>query len=204
MNRARHLAAVLVLAAVAFPAGAETDGSGKKTLVFVGYPDPSEFLMAKVLRRVGDAYEKRHPEVRVDVETGVGYLAAREMVLEGKATAMMISELLNEPRAYQTQHSVSGAHATYKLKLNHFLPVAARIIRSRKEKLAEMRLGVATHRISDALRRFLDFFGTKAAEKAVSDIRHLELTQPATRPKKIKEVVYKRRKVTLKSPILAY
>lgn len=177
---------------------------GNKELVFVSYPDPAEFLTADILRRVGDAYEREHPEARVTVKTGLGYLASRELVIEGKATAMMISEMLNAPRAYQTQHSVSGAHAEHELKLDKFLPIGARIIRSEEKQLAKMRMGLVTDRISNKLRHFLDFLGSESAGKSVAALPHVELIRPSKTSEKIKKVHYKRQGVTLRKPILMY
>lgn len=180
------------------------DSTARTQLVFVGYPDPAEFLITEVLRRVGDAYEERNPAVRVKVERGLGYLESREEVLEGEATGMMISEMLNEPRAYQTQHSVSGAHATYELKMDKFLPVAARILRSRDAKLTTMRIGFVTDEISNELQEFLDFLSSKEAREAIADLEYVELREPAQSPERVREVFYKRQKVTLDQPILSY
>lgn len=191
----------LSAAVVSVSAGAKTE---QTKLVFAGYPDPAEFLIADVLRRVGDAYEEKNPHVQVEIERGLGYLASRKLVLEGKATGMMISEMLNEPRAYQTQHAVSGAKATYDLKMNKFLPVAVRVIRSKEETLARIRLGIVTDRVPDELRSFLDFLASEEARGAIAELEHVELARPAEKPEKIKEVYYKRKKVTLEQPILSY
>ncbi len=176
----------------------------QKTLVFVAYPDPAEFLMFDILRRVGDEYQKKHPNIRVKLEFGLTYLAARKMVLEDRAEAMAISEMLNEPRAYQAQHATGGAHASGRLKLNHFLPVATRLIRNETETLEKMRLGLATDEVSEELRNFVVFFSSAAARRAVSDLKHLELHAPSATPNEVTEIYYKREKKQLSKPLLIY
>lgn len=206
MKRRMVLALAVVLTAGAcLVRGASAAEEKEKTeLRFVSYPDPAEFIIADVLRRVGDAYEERHPGVRVTVETGLGYLASRELVLEGKADGMMISKMLNEPRVYQVQADTGGAHATHDLKLPHFLPVVNRIIESDEKTLAEMPLGLVTDQVSEELRSFLDFLSTDAAREAVSDLDHVELVEPSDSPQEVTEIRYKRQKVTLDQPILVH
>ena len=206
MNRRMMLVLAVVLASGTCLArgAAPAEGEEKTELRFVSYPDPAEFIIADVLRRVGDAYEECHPGVRVTVETGLGYLASRELVLQGRADGMMISEMLNEPRVYQVQADTGGAHATHDLKLPHFLPVVNRIIESDEETLAAMPLGLVTGQMSEELRTFLDFLSTDAAREAVADLEHVTLVQPADSPRKVTEIRYKRQKVSLDQPILAH
>jgi hypothetical protein len=58
--------------------------------------------------------------------------------------------------------------------------------------------------ISRAIRSFLDFLASEEARESIAELEHVELTKPAEKPEKIKEVYYKRKKVTLKQPILSY
>lgn len=173
-----------------------------KTLIIAGYPDGGEWLMTKVLHRVGYEFERTHPNVRVMLKPGISYLEARKMVLDGTAAGIMISEKMNLYRAYASQTGGDRGFST--LKLDRFYPFAVRDIRSREKSIEKWRLGIATHQKTKLLDQFLEFFSGKQARKAVSDIPDLKLITPADQPTKIEEGYKKGGKAKLDQPVFSY
>ncbi len=183
----------------------ESTGGGEQDvekLIIAGYPDGGEWLITRVLRRVGYSYERSHPNVRVLLKPGISYLEARKMVLDGRAAGIMISEKMNLYRAHASQTGGDRGFST--LKLDKFLPFAVRRIRSREATLEKWRLGIATHRRTELLNQFLQFFDEKPARQAVRDIPDLELVTPADQPKKIEKGYKKGGTVDLEHPVFSY
>ncbi len=193
---------LFVAACVLLLAGPSAAGEkGGKTVTIVGYPDGAEWLMTRVLRRVGRAY-REETGGKVRVEPRLSYREARNKVLEGKAAGMMISEKGNRFRAYASQ--TGGERGFSELKMNRFLPFATRVIRSEDEVLSRMRLGLATDRRAKKLRRFLSFLSTDAAKRAIRGIPDLELTPPADEPTRDTSGLKRGGPVELEEPILVY
>ncbi len=181
------------------------DNKGAVKLVFAGYPDPAEWLIADVLRRLAAAYEKEHPDVAIAVNPGRSYLASRQRAIDGSVAGVMISERTNEIRACKSQDvGKSKKKGFRKLELDTFIPIAARVIRSEKKVLARVRLGIATDRIADDLKGFLVFLDTDAAKKALRTVPFIEPVERRSQPKTVREVEYRGRKVTLPKPVRSY
>lgn len=174
------------------PAEAKEPKDGKTALLFVGYPDGSNWLMTDMLRRLGRAYEEENPPVKVRLKPRTGYKEARPAVLNGKAVGMMISEEINKIRAYVTtiqQGRAFGRGYARELKLNRFIPIAVRTIRSEEgEVVASIRFGIATNRITYGLKGFLAFLGTNEAEEALADLVDMRPAKPKDKPTRITEI----------------
>ncbi len=171
-------------------------------LLIAGYPDSAEWLTAEVLRRVGAEYEKRHPDVKVRFKPGISWAQGRQMVLEGKACGIMISEKINKVRAYYAQTGPSRGFNT--LKLDKFIPIAKRIIRSEDRILGEFRLGIAADKISQELANFLEFLSTEKAKKAIRGVPYTEPVDRLEKPQAIDKIFYNYKEVSLDQPVLSY
>lgn len=172
------------------------------TLLFTGYPDGAEWLMVEVMRRIGDAYDKAHHGMCIRLEPGLSYWQSRTKVLEGEAAGLMISEEMNRYRAYASQSG--GSRGFNELKLDRFIPISVRVIRSRNQVLARMRLGIATDRMSKELKQFLSFLKTDAAKEAIAGIPDMEIAVPSSKPVFDKRGLKRGGEVQLEKPVLSY
>lgn len=182
-------------------AGQAAEGQSVR-LVIAGYPDATEWLAADLLRRLAAEYEKTRPGVDVEIRPGPSYRRARELALSDSVAGIMISEPTNNLRAYKAQTGPKRGHTT--LELDKFIPIAKRVIRSEKEVLGEVRLGIATAHISSELKAFLDFLSTDAARRALRSVPHIEPVERLPEPRPVREIQYHDEKVTLSQPIWVY
>ncbi|MFO7906016.1 MAG: hypothetical protein R6U98_25375 [Pirellulaceae bacterium] len=165
----------------------------------------------EVVSRLARAYERANPRApKIRFEPGLTYRAAREMVTEGQAVGMLISEEINQMRAAIIfEAGLDGRGRGFEnLKLNRFAPFAARIIRSETEQLAEVRLGLATDRVSPELEDFLKFVSSERGGSIIREVRFMKPVKRRQRPLPVKQAPYKPYKsgntVTLEEPILTY
>jgi len=171
-------------------------------LLIAGYPDSTEWLTVEVLRRVGAEYERRHPNVDVRLNPGISWAQGRQMVLEGKACGIMISEKINKVRAYYAQSGPSRGFNS--LKLDKFIPVAKRTVRSEDKILGEFRLGIAANKISPELTEFLEFLSTEEAKKSIREIPYMEPVERLKNPQVINKIYYNYEETDLDQPVLSY
>ncbi len=177
-------------------------GPVKTRLVIAGYPDTAEWLMADVFRRLAAAYARTDPNTEVVIDRGLSYARGRKRVLSGSVGGIMITEPTNEVRAAKGQDGKKRGFR--KLEMDKFIPVAKRVIRSRRRILAEVRLGIATARLSPELQGFLDFLSTEAARKALRAVPYVEPVERLAEPRAVREITIHGKKVTLTQPIWTY
>lgn len=146
-------------------AAASAQAKDKDKITLVMYPDP----LFTELQAVAGAMA-RGIDRDVEIKTGPAYADGRQMVIDGKCEGMLITRRMNKIRLEKAN---ARKGAVRKPKLKEFTPLARKLIRSKDRVLDEVALGIASARVTPALKELGEFARSKEAAGALRNLPHM-------------------------------